>query len=116
LKKNLDLLYESKQKLCLLREKTEKTSGTLYSVFKEPDPGFHRGRAVPPAQLTDNLRPETEISDYAIFSARSTKNLRELDEGTGSRRPGFGKIWDPFGWTRNIGVPGRPVKGSRKII
>ena len=51
LKKNLDLLYESKQKLCLLREKTEKTSGTLYSVFKEPDPGFHRGRAVPPAQV-----------------------------------------------------------------
>ena len=78
LKKNLDLLYESKQKLCLLREKTEKTSGTLYSVFKEPDPGFHRGRAVPPAQLTDNLRPETEISAYGPFSARSTKTCGPL--------------------------------------
>jgi len=85
LKKNLDLLYESKQKLCLLREKTEKTSGTLYSVFKEPDPGFHRGRAVPPAQLTDNLRPETEIPDYVLFHARSTKNpVGSSEKGRGA--------------------------------
>jgi hypothetical protein len=92
LKKNLDLLYESKQKLCLLREKTEMTSGTLYSVFKEPDPGFDRGRAVPPAQLTENPRPETEISAYGPFSARSTKTCcGPPDEETETASTGAGK-------------------------
>jgi hypothetical protein len=66
-------LLSRKQETLLFSKSRKKTSGTLYSVFKEPDPGFSRGRAVPPAQLPDNSRPKTEISEYEFLEAGSTK-------------------------------------------
>ena len=57
-------LLSRKQETLLFSKSRKKTSGTLYSVFKEPDPGFDRGRAVPPAQLPDSSRPKTEIPEY----------------------------------------------------
>jgi len=54
--------------VCLFQKRQEKTSGTLYSVFKEPDP---RGRcpaddAVPPAYGNLESRLKTETSVYPL--------------------------------------------------
>jgi hypothetical protein len=67
-------LLSRKQETLLFSKSRKKTSGTLYSVFKEPDPGFSRGRAVPPAQLPDNSRPKTELPEYEFLEAGSTKS------------------------------------------
>jgi hypothetical protein len=84
-------LLSRKQETLLFSKSRKKTSGTLYSVFKEPDPGFDRGRAVPPAQLPDNFRPKTEIPEYEFSTAGSTKTCLRSPPGetsSESDRPG----------------------------
>jgi hypothetical protein len=98
LKKSQNLLSR-KQETLLFSKSRKKTSGTLYSVFKEPDPGFDRGRAVPPAQLFDNLRPKTEISEYEFREARSTKTFVGETKSASSRP---GKNWKTLSGGRAI--------------
>jgi hypothetical protein len=88
----VNLLFRQNRKLCLLK-KQKKTSGTLYSVFKEPGPGLGPGCAVPPAQSLDNCLPEAEISVYGLFLARSNEILsaRPIEERNGDRETGLGK-------------------------
>jgi hypothetical protein len=116
LKKSRTCFHENR-KLCFFSKSRKKTSGTLYSVFKEPDPGFGRGRAVPPAQLPDNSRPKTEISEYEFFRAGSTKtgawSRSRRDEQRVDRA--WERTGNPFGWTRNIGVRGGGCQALSKF-
>src|SRR5262245_56902029 len=60
----------------------KKTSGTLYSVFKEPDPRgtHHRGRRRTSSVHAKKSRPETERSV-------SQNRARRVNENFTARRP-----------------------------
>src|SRR5215475_8656895 len=60
----------------------KKTSGTLYSVFKEPDPRgtHHRGRRRTSSVHAKKSRPETELSV-------SQNRAHRVNENFTARRP-----------------------------
>ncbi len=81
-------LRARQEKLCFFKKSRKKTSGTLYSVFKEPDP---RGAApsddaVPPAYLY-RLGPKTELSVYGISVPSSTLFPRRAGTDADTRPP-----------------------------
>jgi hypothetical protein len=79
-------------------QKAEKDVWHALLSFQGTGSRFGRGRAVPPAQLSENPRPKTEISDYELLVPGSTKTFssRRSPQRRRARFPGLGKNWKPF--------------------
>jgi hypothetical protein len=107
------LLFFENSENSLLLKKQEKTSGTLYSVFKEPDPGPTGG--APYRRRRRISRPKTERSVSAKLS-RQSSDFSLLASGPAGAGRGSGILERPgtLAGKGNIGMQTMGVKQFRE--
>jgi hypothetical protein len=87
-------LLSRKQETLLFSKSRKKTSGTLYSVFKEPDPGFRPRTRRPTGATTRQLSSEDGNFRIRIFGGRVNEKpaLDAPEKARAASRPAWKEL------------------------